>query len=130
MQNNIIDPAGELSLRLEADESICGVNREFTKTRLLALMNSAARIVASARARGNVQTATVLNLNVAKLPKHGDIICIFTSVTRVGHTSITIGVTTYVLRSFMQKRIHLASADYVLVPLDASGLPRMFPASA
>jgi acyl-CoA thioesterase YciA len=92
-------------------------------------MDTAARIAAGARARGPVRTVSVLNLDYVQPPQHDDVVCIYTSITRMGRTSITVGVTAEALRCFQAHRVRLMTADYVTVALDDSGLPRMLSAS-
>jgi acyl-CoA thioesterase YciA len=125
MRNNTNEPVGELALRVEADESTISNGSDALRGWLLAQMEIAARMTSSARARGSVKTASVLNLDIKGLPEAWDVICVYAHISRVGRTSITVAVSVYALRSFMEIRVHMASADYVLVALDDRGLPRM-----
>jgi acyl-CoA thioesterase YciA len=125
MRNNTNEPVGELALRIEADESTISNGSDALRGWLLAQMETAARMTSGARARGPVKTASVLNLDIKGLPEAWDVICVYAHISRVGRTSITVAVSVYALRSFMEIRVNMASADYVVVALDDRGLPRM-----
>jgi acyl-CoA thioesterase YciA len=90
----------------------------------MSLMDLAAGVAASSEAKGRVVTAAVSNLSFIRPVKVGDVICVYTTVNRVGRTSITLGVETWVLRRGQGERVRVTAAEFVLVAVDEDGQPR------
>jgi acyl-CoA thioesterase YciA len=130
MRKLLRNPEGELSLRVVAPEERGQSGTTVYVDWLTSLMELAAGSTGSARARTRVITAAVSDLKVLQPAKAGDIICVHTDITRVGSTSITLGVRTYALRNYSQERLQLASANITVVPVDDDGLPRPLAAAA
>ena len=59
--------------------------------------------------------------------KVGDVVCVYTEITKTGRTSITVGVETYVLRRNQGQRVQVTAAEFVLVAVDDHGTPRVLP---
>jgi len=89
----------------------------------------AAGVSAGTRARGRVATAAVSNLSFIRPVKVGDVVCVYTEINRVGRTSITVGVDTWVLRGGQGERVHVTAAEFVHVAVDADGKPRALPSA-
>jgi acyl-CoA thioesterase YciA len=126
-RNKDIGLDGELSLRVVAEERYIPAEQEIGREWIMDLMDTAVRVAAGARTRGGVRTATVMNVDFERLPKEGDVICVYTTIAHMGHTSVTVSVVTYALRCFLEQRVRLTTADYVVVAVDDQGLPRMLP---
>ena len=118
---------GELSLRVVAEEGFIPARHDIGREWIMDLMDTAVRVVAGARTRGGVRTATVMNVDFEHLPEEGDVINVYTTITNMGHTSITVGVVTYALRCFLEQRVRVSTADYIVVAVNDQGLPRMLP---
>jgi acyl-CoA thioesterase YciA len=121
MPNNSPGPSGELSLRTVA------MPGDIFGGWIMSLMDLAAGVAAGTRAKGRVATAAVSNLSFLQPVKVGDVVCVYTEITRTGRTSITVGVEAYVLRRNQGERVRVTAAEFVLVAVDDHGVPRTLP---
>jgi acyl-CoA thioesterase YciA len=126
--NNSPEPRGELSLRTVAMPADTNPNGDIFGGWIMSLMDLAAGIAAGTRARGRVATAAVSNLSFLQPVKVGDVVCVYTEITRTGRTSMTIGVEAYVLRRNQGERVRVTASEFVLVAVDEHGTPRVLPA--
>jgi acyl-CoA hydrolase len=55
--------------------------------------------------------------------KVGDVVCVYTAITRTGRSSITLGVEAWVLRRGQGERVRVTAAEFVLVAVDEAGRP-------
>jgi acyl-CoA thioesterase YciA len=93
----------------------------------MSLMDLAAGIAAGTRAKGRVATAAVSNLAFLQPVKVGDVVCVYTDITKTGRTSITVDVETWALRRDAGERTRVTEANFVLVAVDDEGKPRLLP---
>jgi acyl-CoA thioesterase YciA len=94
---------------------------------VLAQMDLASGMRAAQRAHGRVVTAAVKEMSFAKPMKIGDTLSVFTTVTRVGRTSITLKVEAWAKRYLTDTMEKVTYADFVMVALDSSGKPKAVP---
>jgi acyl-CoA thioesterase YciA len=127
MQNSSHEPRGELSLRTVAMPADTNPNGDIFGGWIMSLMDVAASIAAGTRARGRVATAAVSNLSFLQPVKVGDVVCVYTEITKTGRTSLTVGVEAYVLRRNQGERVRVTAAEFVLVAVDDHGRPRTLP---
>jgi acyl-CoA thioesterase YciA len=127
MQNTGIQPRGELSLRTVAMPADTNPAGDIFGGWIMSLMDLAAGIAAGTRAKGRVATAAVSNLSFLQPVKVGDVVCVYTDVTKTGRTSITVGVEAFVLRRNLGERVRVTAAEFVLVAVDEHGTPRPLP---
>jgi acyl-CoA thioesterase YciA len=59
--------------------------------------------------------------------KIGDTLCVYTHVTRVGRTSMTLKVEVWAQRYLSHLMERVTEADFVMVALDADGKPKPVP---
>jgi acyl-CoA thioesterase YciA len=130
MQNSSPQPRGELSLRTVAMPADTNPAGDIFGGWIMSLMDLAAGISAGTRAKGRVATAAVSNLTFLQPVKVGDVVCVYTEITKTGRTSITVGVEAYVLRRNQGERVRVTAAEFVLVAVDDHGTPRALPAEA
>nr|WP_294555102.1 acyl-CoA thioesterase [uncultured Rhodopila sp.] len=97
---------------------------------IMSLMDLAAGIAAGTRAKGRVATAAVSNLSFLQPVKVGDVVCVYTNITKTGRTSVTVDVETWVLRRYPGERTRVTEANFVLVAVDDEGKPRALPPEA
>ena len=128
MQSNGHQPRGELSLRTVAMPADTNPAGDIFGGFIMSLMDLAAGIAAGTRAKGRVATAAVSNLNFLQPVKVGDVVCVYTEITKTGRTSVTVGVEAYVLRRNQGERVRVTASEFVLVAVDEHGLPRVLPA--
>ncbi len=81
----------------------------------------------SSAARGRVVTVAVEGMTFIAPVKVGDVLCVYTSVERVGTTSITIALEAWVRRNRLDDRQKVTEARFVYVALDESGQKRAIP---
>jgi acyl-CoA thioesterase YciA len=127
MPNNSPGPSGELSLRTVAMPADTNPAGDIFGGWIMSLMDLAAGVAAGTRAKGRVATAAVSNLSFLQPVKVGDVVCVYTEITRTGRTSITVGVEAYVLRRNQGERVRVTAAEFVLVAVDDHGVPRTLP---
>jgi acyl-CoA thioesterase YciA len=119
------DPRGELSLRTVAMPADTNPAGDIFGGWIMSLMDLAAGVAASSHAKGRVVTAAVSNLSFIRPVKVGDVVCVYTEVRRVGRSSVTLGVETWVLRQGQGERVRVTAAEFVLVAVDDAGRPRV-----
>jgi acyl-CoA thioesterase YciA len=127
MQNSLQQPRGELSLRTVAMPADTNPSGDIFGGWIMSLMDLAAGVAAGTRAKGRVATAAVSNLSFLQPVKVGDVVCVYTDITKTGRTSITVGVEAYVLRRNQGERVRVTAAEFVLVAVDDRGKPRALP---
>lgn len=127
MPNSSPGPRGELSLRTVAMPADTNPNGDIFGGWIMSLMDLAAGISSGTRAKGRVATAAVSNLSFLQPVKVGDVVCVYTDITKTGRTSMTIAVEAYVLRRNQGERVRVTAAEFVLVAVDDHGVPRVLP---
>jgi acyl-CoA thioesterase YciA len=127
MPNSSIQPRGELSLRTVAMPADTNPAGDIFGGWLMSLMDLAAGVSAGTRAKGRVATAAVSNLTFLQPVKVGDVVCVYTDITKTGRTSVTVGVEAHVLRRNLGERVKVTAAEFVLVAVDDHGVPRALP---
>ena len=124
MPEDAAQPRGELSLRTVAMLADTNPAGDIFGGWIMSLMDLAAGVAAGSHAKGRVVTAAVSNLSFIRPVKVGDVVCVYTEVNRVGRTSVTLGVETWVLRRGQGERVRVTAAEFVLVAVDDAGQPR------
>ena len=127
MPNDHAHPRGELSLRTVAMPADTNPHGDIFGGWIMSLMDLAAGIASGSRARGRVATAAVSNLTFLQPVKVGDVVCVYTDITKTGRTSITVAVEAWALRRNLGERVRVTAAEFVLVAVDDSGKPRTLP---
>src|SRR5246127_1097346 len=105
-------PRGELSLRTVAMPADTNPAGDIFGGWIMSLMDLAAGIAAGTRAKGRVATAAVSNLSFLQPVKVGDVVCVYTDITKTGRTSLTVGVEAYVLRRNQGERVRVTAAEF------------------
>ncbi len=116
-------PRGQLTLRTLAMPADANAAGDIFGGWVMAQMDRACGIRAAERAKGRVVTAAVKEMSFAKPMKIGDTLCIYTHVTRVGHTSMTLKVEAWAQRYLSDLMEKVTDADFVMVALDDRGRP-------
>ena len=127
MTNAAQQPAGELALRTVAMPADTNPAGDIFGGWIMSLMDLAAGVSAATHAKGRVATAAVSNLSFLQPVKVGDVVCVYTTITRTGRTSITLDVEAWVLRRGQGERVKVTAAEFVLVAVDDAGRPRRLP---
>ena len=96
---------------------------------VVAQMDLAAGIRSSEEAQGRVVTAAINTLVFKKPVKIGDTLEVFTEMTKVGRTSMTLSVEAWAQRYLTAEKIKVTEASFVMVAVDTDGAPRVVPDS-
>jgi acyl-CoA thioesterase YciA len=94
---------------------------------VLAQMDLAAGIVAARRAQGRVATAALDGMSFHKPVYVGDLVSCYAKVVRIGRTSMTVQVDTYVLRRRTGEEVKVTEGSFTVVAIDEQGRPRPVP---
>ncbi len=122
------EPKGELATRMLAMPADANPARDIFGGWVISQMDIAGGITAGARAKGRVATVAVTGFTFHKPVKIGDVVCCYADIQKVGTTSITIGVETWVLRSEeSDDRFKVTEGVFTFVALDAEGNKRPVP---
>lgn len=128
MNNDATTPTGELTLRTLAMPADANAAGDIFGGWVMAQMDLACGIRAAERARGRVVTAAVQEMAFAMPVKIGDTLCVYTEISRVGRTSMTLKVETWAQRYLTHVMEKVTEATFVMVALDAEGKPTPVPA--
>jgi acyl-CoA thioesterase YciA len=94
---------------------------------VLSQMDLAAGIVAAQRARGRVATVAIDGMAFHRPVYVGDLVSCYAKVTRVGRSSMTVQVDTFVLRGRTGDEVKVTEGHFAMVALDDQGRPRPVP---
>ncbi|MBT9373112.1 acyl-CoA thioesterase [Rhizobium sp. CSW-27] len=121
-------PEGELTLRTLAMPGDANPAGDIFGGWVMAQMDLAAGIRAGERARTRVVTAAVKEMAFQRPVKIGDTLSIYTDVTRIGRTSITLQVEAWVNRARIGMLEKVTEGTFIMVALDETGQPSPVPA--
>lgn len=94
---------------------------------VLSQMDIAAGIAASQRAQGRVVTASIDGMSFIRPVKVGDILGVYTDITRTGRSSVDILVEAWVRRGQIGVREKVTEATFTFVAVDENGKSRPLP---
>ncbi|NVP57919.1 acyl-CoA thioesterase [Mycoplana rhizolycopersici] len=121
-------PHGQLTLRTLAMPGDANAAGDIFGGWVMSQMDLAAGIRAAERARGRVVTRAVREMAFELPVKIGDTINVYTEVTHVGRTSITLLVEAWAHRYLTGRLDKVTGATFVMVALDHEGRPAVVPA--
>jgi acyl-CoA thioesterase YciA len=121
-------PQREPTLRMVAMPSDCNYTGDVFGGWIMGQVDIAGSIPALHRARGRVVTVAV-NSFIFKQPLFmGDMVSLYASITKVGHTSITVNVEVYAQRDPEQPTcVKVTEATLTYVAVDENRKPRAVP---
>jgi acyl-CoA thioesterase YciA len=90
-------------------------------------MDIAGAIAAVERVKGRVVTVAVEAMTFIAPVKVGDVLCVYTTIERIGRTSITVGLEAWVRRQQLDDRKKVTEGRFVYVSLDDNGQKRVIP---
>jgi acyl-CoA thioesterase YciA len=122
--NRQTEPAGELASRTLAMPANTNPMGDMFGGWIMSLMDAAGAMTAMREAHGRVVTVAVSNITFHQPVKVGDVVCCYTSITRLGRTSVTLDVEVWVLRQGQGERERVTSAEFTFVAIDAEGRKR------
>jgi acyl-CoA thioesterase YciA len=124
---SIDEPHGDLTVRLMAMPSDTNANGDIFGGWVLSQMDQAGGIAATERAQGRVVTIAVEAMTFIRPVKVGDVLCVYTSVDRVGRTSVKLHVEAWARRFRTHVREKVTDAYFTFVAIDENGRPRPIP---
>ena len=129
MVDKIDEPRGELAIRTLAMPADANPSGDIFGGWVLSQMDIAGGISAAHRAQGRVVTVAVTAMTF-HLPVYvGDVLCVYTAFEKIGRTSLTVQIDTWVLRGRGSKRVRVTEGQFVYVALGTDGRPRPVPNS-
>jgi acyl-CoA thioesterase YciA len=120
-------PRGELTVRLVAMPGDTNANGDIFGGWVLSQMDQAGGIAAVERARGRVATIAIDAMTFLRPVKVGDVLCVYTSVDRVGRTSMKIHIEAWARRFRSHAYEKVTDADFTFVAIDDHGRSRPVP---
>jgi acyl-CoA thioesterase YciA len=124
------EPVGALTLRTLAMPADTNPSGDIFGGWVMSQMDIAGAIAAVERTAGRVVTVAVEGMTFIAPVKVGDILCVYTSVERVGTTSITIAMEAWARRNRIADRVKVTSARFIYVALNEDGSKRPIDAGA
>ena len=122
------EPRGELAIRTAAMPADTNAAGDIFGGWLLAQMDIAGGITATARAQGRVVTVAVEAMKFHRPVNVGDVLCAYADLVRVGTTSLTYRVEAWVLRkAHAERREKVTEGLFTYVALDENAKPRPVP---
>jgi len=118
---------GELTLRTLAMPTDANPAGDIFGGWVMSQMDLASGIRAAERARGRVVTAAVKEMAFQLPVKVGDTLNVYTEVTRVGRSSITLQVEAWAQRARHRVLEKVTAGTFIMVALDENGQPTAVP---
>ena len=126
-QNDSTEPKGALTIRTLAMPGDTNPAGDIFGGWVMSQMDIAGAIAAVERSQGRVVTVAVEAMTFIAPVKVGDILCVYTTVERVGTTSITISMEAWSRRNRIADRVKVTEGRFVYVALDEQGQKRVIP---
>ncbi len=123
------EPKGELAIRTLAMPADTNPSGDIFGGWVISQMDIAGGINARDRAQGRVATVAVTGFTFHKPVHVGDVVCCYAGVQKIGKTSITIGIETWVQRPRESEgRFKVTEGVFTFVAIDEKGGKRPVPA--
>jgi len=121
------EPNGTLTIRTLAMPADTNPAGDIFGGWVMSQMDTAGAIAAVERANGRVATVAVEAMTFIAPIKVGDILCIYTTITRVGNTSISVFMEAWARRNRLADRVKVTDGTFIYVALDDNGQKRPIP---
>ena len=125
--NTITGPIGQLTLQLVALPSHTNASGDIYGGWLVANMDNAGGIAASARAEGRTATVAIDSMVFLRSVNVGDVIGFYTQLESVGRSSLKMHVEAWIISMNGQRPVKLTEGRFTFVALDAHGRTRLLP---
>ena len=116
----------EPTLRAAPMPSDCNANGDIFGGWVLAQMDIAGGVAASRFMKSRCVTRAIEAMTFEAPIRVGDVVSLYTRVTRVGKTSVTVHIETIVQRKFGTETKKVTNGDFVFVAIDEEGRPTTF----
>lgn len=128
MLTDTSEPKGTLTIRTLAMPADTNPAGDIFGGWVMSQMDIAGSIAAVERSGGRVVTVAVEAMTFIAPVKVGDVLCVYTTVERIGTTSITISMEAYARRNRLADRVKVTDGKFVYVALGEDGRKRQIPA--
>jgi acyl-CoA thioesterase YciA len=118
-------PSGEPAIRTIAMPADTNPNGDIFGGWIMAQMDVAGAVAAVRLAKGRVATVAVTGMAFHKPVLVGDLVSCYAAVEKVGRTSMTVRVETWIDRSRSGESYKVTEGTFVYVALDEQGRPRV-----
>jgi acyl-CoA thioesterase YciA len=125
MTENGTRPAGEPAIRTIAMPADTNPNGDIFGGWIMARMDTAGAVAAVKLARGRVATVAVAGMTFHKPVLVGDLVSCYAQIVKVGRTSITVRVDTWIDRTRSGESYKVTEGIFVYVAIDDEGRPRL-----
>jgi acyl-CoA thioesterase YciA len=122
-------PSGELTTRTLAMPADANPSGDIFGGWVLSQMDIAGGIAAGTRAQGRVATVAIEAMQFLRPVRVGDVLCVYTSIARIGRTSLSIRLEAWALRNRIGRREKVTEGVFTYVAIDGNGQPRPVPAA-
>ena len=122
------EPQGNLTIRTLAMPADTNPAGDIFGGWVMSQMDIAGGVAGGERTRGRVVTVAVEAMTFIAPVKVGDILCVYTSIERVGNTSITVAVEAWARRNRLDDRVKVTDGRFVYVALGEDGKKRVIDA--
>lgn len=121
------EPRGQLTLRTLAMPADANAAGDIFGGWVMAQMDLACGIAGAERARGRIVTAAINAMSFEKPMHVGDTLGVYTSIEKVGRTSLTMKVEAWAQRYLTDHMEKVTDATFIMVALDSEGKPTPIP---
>ena len=118
------EPQGALTIRTLAMPADTNPAGDIFGGWVMSQMDIAGAIAAIERTQGRVVTVAVEAMTFIAPVKVGDILCVYTSIERVGNTSVTVALEAWARRNRLADRVKVTDGRFVYVSLGEDGHKR------
>lgn len=120
-------PKGELTMRLLAMPADANAAGDIFGGWVVSQMDLAAAIRAADRARCRVATVAINTLVFRKPVKIGDTLSVYSTIQKVGRSSITVSLEAWAQRYQTQDQVKVTEGVFVMVAMNEAGEPVTVP---
>jgi acyl-CoA thioesterase YciA len=124
---DLSEPKGTLTVRTRAMPADTNPAGDIFGGWVMSQMDIAGAIAAVERAQSRVVTVAVEAMTFISPVKVGDILCVYTSIERVGTTSVTVAIEAWARRNRLDDRVKVTAGRFVYVALGDDGRKRPVP---
>ncbi|MGJ8528999.1 acyl-CoA thioesterase [Maritalea sp.] len=117
-------PQGDLTIRTVAMPSDTNPSGDIFGGWVLSQMDIAGGIAAAEKSKSRVVTVAVEAMTFIAPVKVGDVLCVYTTIERVGTTSISVFMEAWARRNRLNQREKVTEGKFVYVALDDQGKPK------